>query len=216
MRTSGQPATSRLIDPTVGLFVSLYFIIIAFFIVMNVISNQETARSKAAMESLEEAFERPFEAKAKTPGLIPPGRHSQSDSEYISQVGHYIAEVLGPSRTYPAEGGNILVYEVGANALFFSQSARLSEQAGVFFEKMAALVQEVPQGDHRSIAFVFGQKGDDGSLAYRRANSLAQAMVRAGVPASSLVVGLDALASGREIAIRLRTEKRPDFSRVGG
>jgi hypothetical protein len=197
----------RFIDPSIGLFVSLYLILLAFFIVMNVISNRETARSVAVVQSLEDAFERPFGPPVRRPGLLPPDRYAQSDSEFFRLAGALISEMPGLVRSYPAEGGNMLVFEMDARAIFFAQSAELSEQATAFFQKISTLIKSAPYGEKREIAFIFGQAKAEGDLAYRRANALALSLVGQGIPQSSLAIGLDKKAPGRRLKIHLRANQ---------
>lgn len=205
MQSEDKDKKRRFIDPTVGLFVSLYFILVAFFIVMNAISNQETARSVAVMESLEDAFERPYEQKAQAPGLIPPGRHMATDDAFIEEAGTLLAAWLAPVRGLPSDGGNDMAFEIKASRLFYMDDSRLSEQAPRIFSELATLVSSAPPGMRREIVFLFGQNGPAGSHALRRADALAKAMELSSVPARSLAVGLDRHMSGRLIRLEMRS-----------
>lgn len=200
------PVSRRFLDPTVGLFVSLYFILVAFFIVMNVISNQDTARRVAVLESVEDAFERPFPVPARAPGLVPPARHLATDSNFLLMSGDLVAALLGPSRRFPTEGGNALEIALPAHSLFFAGSSRLSEQAEVFFVRMNDLIRSAPDAERREIAFLFGQTGEEGDLAWRRADTLARAMVASGIPSHSISVGLLRSAPGLEIKSSFRID----------
>lgn len=197
----------RLLDPTVGLFVSLYFILLAFFIVMNAVSNQDTARKVAVLESLENAFERPFPVPASSPGLVPPASHVAADSRFLLRSGELVSALLGPARHLPSEGGNRLVLALPAHALFYAGDIRLSEQAAQFFEAMAKLISEAGPGERREMAILFGQRGAEGELAWRRADALARAMIASTIPGHAIAVGLDARAPGLEIAIQFRIEE---------
>lgn len=205
MKLRTEESHRRFIDPTVGLFVSLYFILVAFFIVMNAISNQETARSIAVIESLEEAFERPFEERARASGLIPPGRHIVSDDVFLEDVGSLIAAWRVPIKRYPSTGGNIARFEIRATSLFYVNDSHLSEQAGSLFTGLIALVDGAPTGMRREISFIFGQDGEAGIYAFRRADTLAQALQVAGMAENAIVVGLDQAQSGRVIVLEMRS-----------
>lgn len=195
----------RLFDPTVSLFVSLYLILLAFFIVMNQISNQQTARAVAAMESLERAFERPFPDPAKTPGLAPPETHPASDPAFLIDAGELVSSVLGPPQATATRGGNTLQIRIDSHALFFTDSARLSEQAGLLLDPLAELLASAPPDMRREAIALFGHRGEEGELSADRADRLARALEDAGAPAGALAVGLIPGRSGREIRLDFRT-----------
>lgn len=205
MKSGTKENDRRFLDPTVGLFVSLYFILMAFFIVMNTLSNQETARAAAVVASLERAFERPFETPAQASGLIPPGRHIVSDDAFLEDVGTLIAAWQVPVTHYASRGGNVVRFKIRASRLFYVDDARMSAQALSLLSRLAALVEAAPAGMKRDITFIFGQEGRAGSFAFRRADALARTALRAGMPESTLVVGLDQTQSGQMIALEMRS-----------
>jgi len=194
----------RSLDPTVGLFVSLYLILLAFFIVMNHISNQQTARAVAAMESLERAFERPFPEPAKTPGLAPPQAHPASDPAFLQEAGELVSSLLGSPQATATKGGNLLQIQLDTHALFFSNAARLSEQAAPFLEEVAGLLSTSSEGMRREVVFLFGRSGEEGGLAASRAERLAVALEEAGAPVSGVSIGLLPTRSGREMRLDFR------------
>jgi len=195
----------RFVDPTVGLFVSLYLILVAFFIVMNEVSNQETARAVAAMESLDDAFERPYPVPALTPGLAPPASHPTGDEAFLVEAGELVASILGPPENVGAEGGNRRILELDTHALFFDDAPRLSAQAQRFFDALADVLAEAPAGIRREAVFLFGRAGDEGGFAVARADRLARAMAEAGAPPAAIGVGLAPELTGRELRIELRS-----------
>lgn len=188
-------------DPMVGLFVSLYFILLAFFIVLNLISNQQTARAVAVMESLESTFERPFPERASIPGLTPPARHPAVESDFLVEAGAAVLGMPGTARQKPAEGGNLLEIAIDTHGLFIVGEDRFSEQAAGLFATLSALLADAA-GDRREVVFLFGDSGPQAGLARSRARALALAMTAAGSPAGSVGIGIRHGQSGRTIAAR--------------
>lgn len=185
-------------DPMVGLFVSLYFILLAFFIVLNLISNQQTARAVAVMASLDSTFELPFPERASMPGLTPPARHPAVDSEFLVDAGSLVLGMSGTSQLAPAPGGNLLEIAIDTHALFIVGEDRFSEQAAGFFRDLAALLLDAGS-DRREAIFLFGDSGPQADLARRRALRLAGAMQAAGSPPGSVGIGLRQGQSARRI-----------------
>ncbi len=201
-------ADHRPIDPTIPLFVSLYVILLAFFIVMNVISNQTTARALAVLDSVERAFERPFPLRAEHPGFLPSAPHPAIDTTFLADAGALVSALEGVRRSHPAKGGNTLLVDFDVHRLFFEDSARLSEQATPFLHGLAALLAGAAPGERREALFYLGTDGAEGELAYARADTLARALVKAGVPTGSLGVGLAPDRRGREVELRLDSAPR--------
>lgn len=202
---AGNPhrAERRPTDPTVTLFVSLYVILLAFFIVMNAVSNQTTARALAVLDSVERAFERPFPLPAEHPGLLPSAPHPVIDTTFLADAGALVSALEGVRRSYPAKGGSVLLVDFDVHRLFFEDSARLSEQAAPFLHGLAALLAGAEAGERREALFYFGSDGDEGGLVYARADALARALEKAGAPAGSIGVGLAPDRRGRKVELRL-------------
>ncbi|RMD88454.1 MAG: hypothetical protein D6807_05725 [Alphaproteobacteria bacterium] len=191
-------------DPTLSLFVSLYVILLAFFIVMNAISNQETARAVAVLESVERAFERPFPPLARTPGFVPPAPHRALDGAFLVDAGELVSPLAGRAPDFPEQGGNQLSIELDAHRLFFENDARLSEQAARFLDSLASLLSGAPAEVRREALFLLGTKGSEGGLALARADRLGRALEAAGAPPGSVGVGIETEARARSVRIRFR------------
>jgi len=172
---------------------------------MNQISNQQTARAVAALESLDRAFERPFPEPAKTPGLAPPETHPASDPSFLIDAGELVSSLVGPPQATATSGGNLLLLRIDSHALFFAESARLSEQAELLLDRLAELLAGAPTGMRREVVALFGQDGGEGELAAARAERLARALEDAGAPANAIAVGLLPSRPGREIRLDFRT-----------
>jgi len=207
MQGSSHPRRARFLDPTVGLFVSLYLILLTFFIVMNEISNQQTARAVAAMESVGRAFERPFPIAAKTPGLAAPQDHPAVDPTFLIDAGALVSSVFGPEQATAAAGGNVLRVSLDTHSLFFDDAAQLSEQASGFLDRLAALLNDAPPGMRREAVMLFGRTGEEGSLAAERAARMARALETSGAPANGIAVGLLPERTGRELRMEFRSAR---------
>lgn len=193
-------------DPTLSLFISLYVILLAFFIVMNAISNQETARAVAVLESVERAFERPFPPLARTPGLVPPAPHRALDSSFLVDAGELVSPLVGRVPDFPERGGNQFSIELDAHRLFFENDARLSEQAERFLDSLASLLSGAPAEVRREALFLLGTRGSEGGLALARADRLGRALQAAGAPPGSIGVGLESDVRARTVRIRFRAQ----------
>lgn len=173
-----------------GLFVSLYLILLAFFIVLNAISNQSRARTEAVIDSLVNTFERPFQAAARS--LLPNKPRAASPPDFLSEANTLMSGIAALDADGPSLGGNVLKVSVPDHALFFKDQARLSRQALVLLRRLSVLATGSGAGERREVTVLFGRgtATEDLKLSRHRADALARMLVAQGMPAGHLAVGL--------------------------
>ena len=192
---------------TTGIFVSIYLLLLGFFVVMNSISNQELTRSDAVMESVHATFRNRFSPEAMTP-------QDQKNPEFVAPSDRFVGElegvlesVLGLSNLSPALGGRLIEVEIPADALFIPGDVGLRTDREELFRQLAILIDKAPRGERRSVEMVvsmpkaaFGDAFRDAdswqSLVLRRAGALARALVAQGISPASLSVGVRPVEPG--------------------
>ena len=76
----------RVADSTTGVFVSLYLIVLAFFIVMNVISNQVKSKVSASVSSVSDTFKAKYIREADKLELPEDKRSSSPNRDFHRSV----------------------------------------------------------------------------------------------------------------------------------
>lgn len=126
-------------DDFIVLFTALSLIILAFFIMLNSIATLDTARTKAAIDSLTETF---------GPMSVLPGHKMQSSRESKSFKGHrYIEELIRQKgisdvEVIEDEHGRVIV-RISADVLFASAGIQLSPKFFPSLNGLAELIGEV-------------------------------------------------------------------------
>lgn len=195
-------------DRTVWIFISLYLILIAFFMVMNAISNQETARADAVIESLNTTFKNAFEARGETINFLQQPKTTAPNDEFVGSIEALQASIFALEDRFPSPGGNRFVVRIPTVLLFAGQSTKLRPDRVNVLEQLAELIASARPGEHRELTFFFGL-GDGGAgpvvrrRALMRAGDLARNFTKLGVPRGSVAAGINA-GNPDEIAIALR------------
>ncbi len=196
---------------TTRIFVSLYLILLAFFVVMNVISNQVSSRTSAALESVSSTFKKPFPDFSDQIDLDAAGK-TGSHNDFVSSLkGLFTAEIEIKGR-FSAQGGNVVSFEVPVEMFFASDNVRVRANKNVLLDDIATLVTSAPKGYRREVAFMFGSGRntvDPGFLrgqvlSNRRAGALARLLTLRGFPDGTFATGFIP-ADRKNIIVLFRT-----------
>ncbi|WP_417317907.1 hypothetical protein [Emcibacter sp.] len=141
-------------DQTTGIFVSLYLIVLAFFMVMNSISNQEENRVAAATESVTRAFKNPFEPDADFIDVTSSADSVTPNDEFYDQIQGVFASLVGFEGKFPSQGGHIISVNFSVNDLFERGTAQFRIDQREFLNQLAVFLKTGRQSDKREIEFL--------------------------------------------------------------
>lgn len=182
---------------TIALFLALYLLILAFFILLVSISSVEEVKSKAVMDSLSSTFTSLLPPTSdltvfttKDEGLI-------AGQEFQEQVTGIFSAALQVARVEVVQPGREMRVTVSANTLFHVGEARIREAQFPLLDRIVAAVSGRPPGLRYDLEFVIdtpyavGQGMPIGqTLEMARAGAFGRAMASRGIPPDSLVVGM--------------------------
>ena len=174
-------------DSTTGVFVSLYLIVLAFFIVMNVISNQVKSKVSASVSSVNDTFKAEYIREADQ--LDPPtdGRASTPNKDFQRSIEDALQfSELEIDNRHITRGGSQLRVDIKVDDLFFPNSAIFNPRTSQALTDLVELMNASKNGEVREFAFFFGY-GSSGSSDVVRIKQML-AMKRAGVLARQLGV----------------------------
>lgn len=210
------PASTRRADPlgmgSIAQFLSLYLLLLAFFIVLNSLSTFETVRAGAVMESLSTTFQGQGVPGAVSTftgtegSVVADARAFQREITDIFQTELPVAEIR------VTEPGRSMEAEFRADALFDDGAVEMRRPHWRLADRLAAALTSAPAGLAYEMEFRHGSDYD--SIRTRAGDSLAGAdvlpaargaafarfMVGRGTPPRSLGVGIEA---GRSDRVRL-------------
>lgn len=196
MDDHGVPSNTIRGGNIIALFLGLYLLVLAFFVLLVSISTPEKLRSKAVMDSLSSTFA----------PILPPSTdlttftaregeviaaQMQADIEGVFTTAIQVAkvEIINP--------GKLMRVLLPADSLFFPETADIRDGQQPLLDRIVAALSAVPRGMRHSMDFVIGSPYADGSvlptgqtLSMARAGAFARELMNRGTPPGSVSIGL--------------------------
>lgn len=184
-------------DRSVHIFVSLYLILIAFFMVLNAFSNQETAKAAAVMDSVNSAFKKIHLPKVSVVDLLARDQLDAHSDVFYEEVEGVLAGLVGFPGQYPSRGGNVLKVELPAAILFEGTELHIRADQTRFINELADLLKRQAIHEQREVEILFGapdaimgEAADWQALFVRRAANIAMDLEDRGVAGQSISTGI--------------------------
>lgn len=197
-----------------SLFVSLYLILLAFFIILNSISNQATAKSSATMESVNNTFSNDNPSPATELDLQSDEVMSAPLDDLLTKIqGRFYAEFEIEGR-FSNEGGRALEIRFPVNYLFDRGSFELGTARQTFLSDIVSDLNNINAGNKLDVAFLFGTGGEvisknvtrSQEIAIRRAGALARYLRTQGIRAGQFSTGFTGIENDQIIAVFRETK----------
>lgn len=215
-------------DPTEGhggssiaLFLGLYLLVLAFFILLVSISTLEEVKSKAAMDSLSSTFTT----------ILPPSLQLTADSstdgkvlagqQFQEQITNIFSTTIQVSKVEVVQPGRLMRVSLNADVLFEPGKVEIREAYLPLLDRIVASLSDRPSGQKFDMEFVIASPYTSGknlpigeTLEMSRAGAFVRNMLARGVPPDSVAIGVKS-GSSTEINIwfyvRSIDEARLDF-----
>ena len=175
------------------LLLSLMLILLAFFILLNSLSEFEAGRAQAVIESVNRAFNGKIESGDRTPahsaslGALP-----EAEAK-MREVASLFEAIVPAARAKRIRRAKAVRVELPAASLFRPAGVRLRPGSEILIQRLARLLARDPRGGpgyELEVLLGVGAPPDPGSLEVRRAALLAQRLIEEGLPPPVLSIGL--------------------------
>ena len=204
-----QERTKRIFgsDNTLGLFVALYLILLAFFIVLTSMSQQEAPRAVMAMDSVNNTFDRKTDNKRFN--IDPRASNDPSNDVSLQKIRNLFYAELELEGRFTNRGGNVFEVEFPEEYLFSPGSFNVRpDRHGFLDQLLEAQSQGISEG-RQQLAIMFGsgvapvsrEMTRSQEVAVRRAGSLARYLEGKGVPDGAFITGFVGIEEGKILAI---------------
>lgn len=185
-------------DNTVALFLGLYLVVLAFFILLVTISTLEESKSKKVMDSLSSAFT----------SIVPPSADLKifktkdgdvlAGQEFQQQITGIFATELGIDKVETVQPGRQMRLLLAADSMFFQGKSTIRPAMYPLLDRTVAALSNRPAGLRYDLEFIIGTPTlSDGktmpvaqTLELARAGAFARAMFDRGIPPDSVSVGM--------------------------
>ncbi len=191
-------------DPSVVLFLGLYLILLAFFILLSSISSISEGKSAAAVGSINSAFRSNSRVEALTGDSILLGQGAgQLDRHLLGALRASFSSAFPNEEISETRIGSAVRFVISADRIFQPGSPAVSDEAGELFEKLAATLESSVFGFRNDVEMVLRTGADlrqdeniERQLLIDRAGTLAREVIAMGVHARSVQAGLRAGTAG--------------------
>ena len=192
-------------NPLLMLVLSLYLLLLAFFVVLNTISNVEVTRLQAVSGSLNETFAAEGKPTPKTVKLVSSAGNIFSDTAFLSRVGNLIGTELALATVEEILPGRLMEVTMSADSLYIQGREAINPLRRSIVDRVAKALINPSPGVRYDVDILVGDSATDG-LAVGRSAFLANAFALAGSPARSIAAGIEQGAPGQ---LRLLFHVRP-------
>lgn len=220
-----QPATAgSSAGQTTSLFLSLYVLVLAFFIVLVTISSPEKVKSRAVMDSLTSTF-----ASLMTPSTELT-TFSSKEGDFLAaqafqeQVGNVFSTTIKVAKVEIVQPGRLMRVVMPSDSLFQPGTTEIRDAQVPLLDRIVASLSVTTPGQHYDLEFVIGVPyGPNKSLPAgetletARAGVFARAMLARGVPPDSIAVALRPGDAGEVVMrfyVRPQDETRLKFDQA--
>jgi len=185
-------------ENTVALFLGLYLVVLAFFILLVTMSTLEESKSKKVMDSLSSTFTSIMPPSADLQTFKSKDGDVLAGQEFQQQVTGIFATALGIDKVKTVQPGRQMRLQLEADSLFFDNEARIRPAMYPLLDRTVAALSNRPSGLRFDLEFIIGTAtAKDGktmpveqTLEVLRAGAFARAMNERGIPPDSLSVGM--------------------------
>lgn len=196
------PDTEGQRDSLSLVFVSLYFLLVAFFIFLNSISQQVEVRAQAVIGSVDAAFE----GKKTREGRVSQSEDNGRDLGLLALFGKMrnVFETAIPLvEVKERQQQGLLQFAVPAGQIFDSNAATLRERHNDFLKEIVLAIRKSNTSRLYELEILMGAGGalpgsgqSADNLSFNRLNLLSKLMLYHGLPANLLSIGLTPQNSG--------------------
>ncbi|MDX9859367.1 MAG: hypothetical protein RBS99_00480 [Rhodospirillales bacterium] len=217
-----EPASAS--GQTTALFLSLYVLVLAFFIVLVTISSPEKIKSQAVMDSLTSTFASLLAPSTDLTAFTSNEGDLLAAQAFQEQIAAVFASPIRIAQVEVVQAGRLMRVVMASDSLFIPETAELREAHVPLLDRIVASLSVVTPGLHYDMEFLIGtHPARDGmlpvaeTLETARAGAFARAMTARGTPPNSVAVGVRP-GDPREIVMRFfvrpLNEVRLEFERT--
>lgn len=172
---------------------SLKLLLLAFFILLNSLSELEALKVRAVLESVTRAFDGRINVEHNMAMRGAADGPLDGTRLLLADLGQLFADMLPAVYMESAEKSELMALEVQVGTFFTDGEARLQAGRGLLLDRLAARLREwEADGVSYSLALLIGRRADDGgkdAVQVSRVAVLAQRLAAQGVPMSRLAIG---------------------------
>jgi len=222
--TLQRPQPESAAHHTTALFLSLYVLMLAFFIVLVSMSSYEKIKSRAVMDSLTSTFASLLAPSGELTAFASKEGDFLAAQAFQEQIGAVFSSPIRVARVEVVQPGRLMRAVMASDSLFLSGTAEIREAHIPLLDRIVASLSVVTPGLHYDMEFLIGSVPAPGgllavagTLESTRAGAFARAMSARGAPPDTIAVGVRPGNPGEIVMrffVRPADEVRLEFDRA--
>lgn len=191
-------------DPTEGhggssiaLFLALYLLVLAFFILLVSISTIEEVKSQAAMDSLTSSFTTILPPSLQLTAISNSEGDVIAGQQFQEQVTNIFSTTIQVVSVDVIQPGRLMRIQLNSDVLFEPEKTDIREANHPLLDRIVASLSGRPPGFRYDMEFVIGSSYEAGkimpigqTLEMARAGAFVRTMLERGAPPDSVAVGI--------------------------
>jgi len=182
---------------SIALFLGLYLLILAFFIMLVSISTLEETKSRAAMESLSATFTSILPPSLELTAMTSSEGDVLAGQQFQQQITNIFSTTMQVSKVDVIQPGRLMRVQLKADVIFETGQAVIRASSHGLMDRIVASVSGRPPGLRYDMEFIIDSPYTTGTdlptrqtLEMSRAGTFAREMLARGFPPDSVSVGL--------------------------
>lgn len=182
---------------TIAMFLSLFLLVLAFFIILVSISTVEEVKSQAVRSSLSSTFRTVMSPSTDPTEFTSKDGDVLAGQEFQEQITDLFSTTLQVAKVEILRPGQLMRVKLPVSAMFAEGATAVRPVAVPALDRIVAVLSAKPPGLRFDMEFVIGSPFTEGkslpvgqTLETERAGNLAREMARRGVPPDSIAVGI--------------------------
>ncbi len=183
---------------SIALFLGLYLLILAFFIMLVSISTLEEVKSKAAMESLSATFTSILPPSLELTAVVSAEGVVLAGQQFQQQITNIFSTTVQITKVDVIQPGRLMRVQLKSEVIFETDRADVRESVHPLMDRIVASISGRPPGLRYDMEFVLTSPyvndtdlPTDQTPEMSRAGNFAREMLSRGLPPGSLSVGLE-------------------------
>jgi hypothetical protein len=199
-------------DPTLALFLGLYLILLAFFVLLNTMATLKEDRIKAVLSSLLATFSTEILSRAAPTEFAASVGEILAVEEFHREIRDFFESAVPLARVESFSAGTVMRIRLPADQLFEPESIRIrADRDELLYRIERAMTRDVEEVRYEvqlttfTGPFLGGDTPPGNLLEVARAGAFARALDARGVPRGAVVIGaLPGNPDELELTFRLR------------
>ncbi len=211
-------------NSTILQFLSLYLLVLAFFVLLVTISTFEKVKSSAVMDSLNSTFATVLPPSTELTSFNSKSGPILAGQAFQDKTNKLFATTLGVEKIEVIQPGRIMRVQMAADSLFETGKAVMREGQRPMIDRLIASLSSRPPGFQFDMEFVIGSAYATGNnlpigqtLEMLRAGAFVREMLSRGIPPDAISIGMRHVEQGQVVMwfyVRSPEDARKFYSRL--